>query len=747
MRIRALCLSHLCLGIIVGATHPLLSQLAFSPGSRLADSAYVAGKIRTVSDQDLFESLDLSIKGLSRVREAWRTGNSRQAYTAWGAYWNGKTQPRYLTQSYKLLNDTELLTGYEDYRQYIARNPDDRDSILSRANNILRNVIRTWGDSVIDFGPTVDFNREIGQSGKYGFHYWGWGHPLISASVLTGEKKYGEKFEELFNRWFEQRNYITRGFRELDVVFYELGLGARNRVFVEYYLLPEASRSVQTHERMLKNFLSAGRWLYELEKWEGYRSGNWQIVGASTLVQIALTFPELKESAEWLQVGLQRLDEHLRKDFFADGGHSERAPRNYTLLTYLSYRNMHYLLTRHGKEIPMLQAIHQTMGKTVDWWLAMMTPTGEVPALNDSHRGLFPVEVIRDGAQMFGKPDVYGVLRNLLNESVDPEGSLPPFLSRHMPASGFTVMRSDWTRQARYLSITYGPSAGFHTHADLLGIEIYAYGRALAVDAGLGLTYDDPLYRNWYQSTRAHNTLVVNGLNMNREKAVGEKVKWVSIPSLEYVSAEHHGYDSLGVTHCRTIVFVDREYWFVLDDVTTGAGPDTLSWYLHSPTRLQTYQRGFRSATAPGLLILPADEGFSFTKGHGMAASTSDLTPGKVEEINWIRLNRIAADRESAQFPVLLYPYPEVPPPVFVERESGSRFRVGRSTTSDVLWFSGGHGDEDGFETDALFVRIHSGGAVREATVLDGTFLKYHGRTLWRSGQMTSETGIAITGQ
>jgi hypothetical protein len=63
-----------------------------------------------------------------------------------------------------------------------------------------------------------------------------------------------------------------------------------------------------------------------------------------------------------------------------------------------------------------------------------------------------------------------------------------------------------------------------------------------------------------------------------------------------------------------------------------------------------------------------------------------------------------------------------------------------------VLWFSDGHGDEDGFETDALFVRIRSGETFREATVLNGTFLKYQGRTLWRSGEVTSETGIAITG-
>jgi hypothetical protein len=305
-------------------------------------------------------------------------------------------------------------------------------------------------------------------------------------------------------------------------------------------------------------------------------------------------------------------------------------------------------------------------------------------------------------------------------------------------------MRSDWTRDALYLNITYGPSAGFHTHADLLSFEAYGFGQALVVDAGIGLTYDDSLYVPWYQSTRAHNTVVVNGRTMARANLSGEDVRWASTPTLEYFSASHRGYDSLGVVHRRTVVFVKPRYWFVLDDLRLTSGPDTLSWYCHSPTLLQASGNGFRSAGTPGLLILPPEHTFTVNEGKGMAASTEDPTPGTVQEINWVRFNQVGEEGDALQFPILLYPYRNTASDVTVERESPKRFRIGAGSETDILWFSGGEASGEGLKTDAEFVRIHRKGKVTDVTLLRGTYLLYRGRTLWRSGEATSAEGIFL---
>ncbi len=515
--------SLMLLLLILGLSPCGIAQLSFSDSSRMKDPSFVREHIREISETDLWASLDLDQPDLKTVQSLVHKKQFHGAATAWGTYWIGKKQPSYVTRTDHLLLDTDLLMSVESFRSDVERSTDERDTILARAAMILQNTIRVWGDSVIRFGDRVDFNREMGRSGKYGFHYWWWSRPLIMAAVLHGDQTYTAKFDQLFNSWYEQRNSITRGFPDLDVVYYELGLGTRNRLFIENYLLPYPQRTGVTHVRILKTVLAAGRWLHELERWEGYRPGNWQIHGSYMLAQLALVFPEFRESAEWLRVGLQRLSEHLERDFYPDGGHSERCPRNYTLATYLNYRNIAYLLKLYGVRSDVRDRIQSSMGRTIDWWIAMLAPTGEIPAINDSHRGLFPATILRDGAGLFGKPQAFAVLRNLFGEDTGRTELPPEFTSRHMPASGFSVMRTDWSPDALYLTVNYGPSAGFHSHFDLLDFELYAYGKPMAVDAGLGLTYDDELYHSWYRSSRAHNMVTVNDSNIAREGLRGGK--------------------------------------------------------------------------------------------------------------------------------------------------------------------------------------------------------------------------------
>lgn len=717
----------------------LFSQLKFSQGSGLANPEYVERSVKNISDEDLFGALRADIPGLREILRTQRHDTVR-AYELWGLYWASKRQPKYITQDHQFLLDTEMLKNYEEARSYAAKHPAERDSILVRASLLKHNVIRTWGDAVIDFGSVVDFNREIGQSGKYGFHYWGWSRPLLTAFVLTEDQSYLAKFDELFHRWYEQRNSITRGFPELDVVYYELGLGTRNRSFIEYYFLPYKHRTWRTHERMLKTVLGSARWLYELERGEGYRSGNWQIHGSYMLAQIALVFLEFRESEEWLRMALQRLQEHLTRDFFEDGGHSERAPRNYALATYLSYRNLSFLLTTYKVGGDIATQIRQRMGNTIDWWVSMIAPTGEIPAINDSHRGIFPAFILQDGAEFFRKPYVYGVLSALFG--IEPQRTplvLPSFVSRHMPASGFSIMRSDWSRDALYLNINYGKWNGSHTHSDLLDFEIYAYGKALAVDAGLGLTYDDSLYIPWYRSSRAHNMVTVNGQNLERETSEGKQVVWSSGKMLDYFAAEHDGYARLGVHHRRQIVFAKQHYWLVIDELKCEKEGDTLSWYVHTPAPLQRDDKRYHSITAPGILVIPVVGLERSRMGKAMAASTSNLSPGKTEEISWLAFDQITSAASTKRFVVLLAPYRQSPESVSCATISETHFRVTGTGFTDDLYVSSIPVNDGVTETDARCVFIHrEDGQPMRVSLVEGTTLRINGREVWKSDNRVS---------
>ncbi|HEX9007049.1 MAG TPA: alginate lyase family protein [Bacteroidota bacterium] len=727
---------------------PGAAQLTFSDSSRLRDSSFLEHRVKEVDDADLWSSLDLDRKGLNPVRRAARTARYADAATAWSAYWAAKPAPVYLTRLDHLLQDTDILTPADSFRAAIDASAEERDGVLAAAEPLLRNTIRAWGDSIIAFGDTVDFNRPIGRSGKYGFHYWWWSRPLLMAAALTGDRKYLEKFEWLFNTWYVQRNRVTRTIADLDPVYYELGLATRDRIFIEFYLLNKSHCAPETHRRILKTMLGAARWLYEIQRWEGYRPGNWQIWGAYTLTQIALVFPEFREASSWLAVGLQRLTEHLRRDFFPDGGHSERSPQNYTLATYLNYRNLAFLLATYAAAEPLRREIKASMGRTIDWWIAMIAPTGEVPAINDSWRGLFPTMILRDGAAFYNKPEALAILHRLRGDGSAPDTVLPPFTSRHMPASGFTVMRTDWTPQAFYLTLNYGPFAGFHTHKDLLDFEIYANGKPLALDAGLGLTYDDSLYLPWYQSSRAHNMVVVNDSSVQRDGFQGENIRWASIPALDYFAGTHRGYQRFGVTHRRQVAFIKDSstgaspYWFVLDDLSCARSGDTLSWYFHTPEQLEPFGAGFASRTAPGIRILPAGAHLTARRGEGWAAATHNRTPGKTELLPWIRFDQVGVKDSTKQFALLLDPFRDAAAVRSVERISARHYAVRSPDGEDHLYFTAGGYREGGLDTDGdcVLIALRKGKPLRFA-IAHGTYLRYGGKSLWLSAAAGSGEG------
>lgn len=75
-----------------------------------------------------------------------------------------------------------------------------------------------------------------------------------------------------------------------------------------------------------------------------------------------------------------------------------------------------------------------------------------------------------------------------------------------LPASGISRMQKDQTQ----LNLTFQPKYGHH-HLDPLNLTLFSKGQELIPDIG----YTHTLYRRWTESTLSHNTVVVDGEDMN----------------------------------------------------------------------------------------------------------------------------------------------------------------------------------------------------------------------------------------
>ncbi len=116
--------------------------------------------------------------------------------------------------------------------------------------------------------------------------------------------------------------------------------------------------------------------------------------------------------------------------------------------------------------------------------------------------------------------------------------------------------------------------------------------------------------------------------------------------------------------------------------------------------------------------------------------------PGKTEEIPWIRFDRIGVRDSVNQFAVLLTPFRHQSPAVSVLKISDRHFTVTSAGSVDHLIFANGRFADGRIETDGVFVRLkEQDGADTRFAVVDGTFLKYGGRTLWHSSTPASGEG------
>jgi ribosomal protein L37E len=138
------------------------------------------------------------------------------------------------------------------------------------------------------------------------------------------------------------------------------------------------------------------------------------------------------------------------------------------------------------------------------------------------------------------------------------------------PGFGLYIYRS----KNMYLAVRCGPIGqkgnGGHAHNDNLSFELNVKGRDFIVDGGTYLYTPLPSIRNEFRSTRAHNTVAVDGYEQNRWESglkglfsmKDDAQGHVLGLSAEYIRAEHSGF---GQKHYRQ--FTWQEPFLIIEDV------------------------------------------------------------------------------------------------------------------------------------------------------------------------------------
>ena len=189
-----------------------------------------------------------------------------------------------------------------------------------------------------------------------------------------------------------------------------------------------------------------------------------------------------------------------------------------------------------------------------------------------------------------------------------------------MKSSGFAIMRNGGSSNSTYANLTFGDFAGWHSHQDLLSLNLWAGGRILLEEVPRFGMYEHPMDVLW-RVDQAHNQLLVDTFVYDCRPLVGENVHWHSDERIDYFSAFHRAYrqvpqqehrthhNSTDLIVRRTVVFVkDPGYMLVLDSVRGEKAPSfnrATSQIWHSPLPFRVIGEGLAVAghRAAGCLL------------------------------------------------------------------------------------------------------------------------------------------------
>ncbi|MEP7359562.1 MAG: alginate lyase family protein, partial [Anaerolineales bacterium] len=545
--------------------------------------------------------LDLSRPGLEQVRAAVERADWTAAYQAWGVYFAGRQRP------VPLVNLDTYAALPEALRQ--SRGP----AVIAAAR-------------LLAAQPVDLVTPRPGRSALYGLHYFLWMQPLITAYSIDRDDDHIQTFVNLINTWYEARDRVVSEIPSIDVIWYTLGLAIRSQMFTSAYSAFRHSPLLdpQLHQRLLKSFLGAARWMFE--EHDRFRYGNWQLTAVSSLYELGVFWPEFREAQAWRQSGWTRLLEHLELDLYPDGGHSERSPSYQRHILLLCYARVASVAELNGQPLlqdqPRFHALYR-------WMLDLCTPLGSATNFNDAHNewvGKWAVQgavlcadpALKWLAEQFGSPDDIAWSLAALPDRPDGRTAAqfyarlpsraPDLTSRLLDTSKFAIMRTGLGPDDLYLAINYGPLVGHefesHSHLDALSFVCFGYGAALAVEAGLPGNYDDLLYTTWIRQAVAHNMVIVDGADPDENAKEGDLLFWSASPVMDVFGAEHAGYQARGVRHRRTILFVKGEYWIVHDALRL-AGSHRLDWRVYTAQPFSLERGRLEPSVAPGLVVIP----------------------------------------------------------------------------------------------------------------------------------------------
>ncbi|WP_019503539.1 alginate lyase family protein [Pleurocapsa sp. PCC 7319] len=430
---------------------------------------------------------------------------------------------------------------------------------------------------------------------------------ISAAYALTRDEKYAIAVAEQLQDWLN-KNPFPLGVNWTSSL--ELGVRLISWVWIDRLLRGSTVHSQLFGESgLLWSAIYWHQWLISKYYSHGSSANNHLIGEMAGLFISSCHWSVFPSSKHWQSFSWKILEQEISKQTFSSGLNREQA-FEYHIFTTEFFLLAGLEAARH--QITVSDQYQDLMRRMLEVIPLLVDLKGNLPNYGDGDEGMAlqirPHQssrvdwLLRLGRQWIGarvplpNSDSGNLAASLVNfpkpdtveETISVENSIA------FPDAGLYVLAQNRGKPQEVLCLADAGNLGFlsiaaHGHADALSFTLNIGGVPIIVDPGTYTYHADNYWRNYFRSTRAHNTIVVDNLDQSNpggtflwtSKAQTNVLDWQQTDDEIMLVAEHDGYTRLQekIVHRRQLT-LSQERLEIVDNLQ-GNGSHNIEWRLH----------------------------------------------------------------------------------------------------------------------------------------------------------------------
>ncbi len=575
-----------------------------------------------------------------RLREQWRKETDRLRFYREGVRDEagldcllepyGGSLKRYLLEGASPRFYPSIQDADETARFVIEQFPEWIDQTIDEAGRLSEHRLNLLGHNDVELGGDIDWHRDPVSGFEWARKYWAdyrlVDRPRADAKIvhelnrhqhlprlakaffLTGDEPYAREAVSQMESWIEQ-NPQWDGINWQSSL--EIAIRSTSWLWTIFFLLRSQSLGEANLRRICSSLFAQLDHVYRYPS--VYTSPNTHLIGETAALFIAgSVFREFPPAEAWRRFATATLVKEMARQVSDEGVYGEASSYYHC---YAADFYLEVLCLARSNRIPLPEWMWSRLEQMLEFVMHISRPDGSIPLIGDDDGGraltLSSEEYrsfgdgLSSGAALFSRPDfkyqagffreqslwLLGAGAWQIFSDLPRQASLE--LGRSYMDSGYFIQRSGWSGQDTHIVFDcggLGKPTHAHAHADALSLTLFSQGREILIDPATFVYNAANEWRNYFRSTRAHNTVVVDNesqsqpgasFSWKREARVGVRDAF-RLADIEYVDAEHDGYAALKnpITHRRRLIYVRPHYWIVLDELR-GMGTHDFEFLYH----------------------------------------------------------------------------------------------------------------------------------------------------------------------